>query len=101
MTRRKVLFRDVASGQCYITPEFNGDKTELLQKKSGDSCDRDWQEIIEEFKGAKTLDEFQKANANAQGYYHSCLPGAKALPVENIGKERFEESDLVIEEIIE
>jgi hypothetical protein len=95
------MFREVETGACWVTPEFNGDKSELQQMKSNDSCDKDWEEIFEEFKNVKTLDEFQKQSAKAQGYYRSCLPGAKILPAENIGAGRFEESDLVIEEIYE
>jgi len=101
MTRRKVLFRDVESGDCFLTPEFNGDKLEMSWTKSDDSCDKNWEDIFEEFKNVKTLEEFKKVSARAQEYYHSSLPGQKILPVENIGKDKFEESDLVIEEILE
>jgi hypothetical protein len=99
MTRRKVLFRDTENTCCWVTPEFNGDRSELREKGSRDSCDKDWQEIFEEFKNVKTLPEFEKMNAQAQKYYHSHLPGTKILPVENIGNERFEENDSVIEEL--
>jgi hypothetical protein len=101
MTRRKVLFRDVKEGVCWVTPEFNGDKTELRDIKSKDSCDKDWLEIYEEFRNVKTLEEFEKANAKAQTFYHSFLMGAANQPIENIGKGRFEDSDFVIEEITE
>jgi len=101
LTCRKVLFRDVKSGNCYLTPEFVGDKSELSQFKDGDSCDKDWDEIFTEFKNVKTLDEFKKVSEQAQGYYRSYPKGTRrAFPVEDVGKDRFEESDLVIEETI-
>jgi hypothetical protein len=99
MTRRKILFRDVENNCCWVTPEFNGDKTELQSIKSADSCDKDWVEIYEEFRNVKTLPEFEKVNARAQKYYHSSFPGGKILPVENIGDGKFTENDFVIEEI--
>jgi hypothetical protein len=100
MTRRKVLFRDAERECCWITPEFNGDKSEMKAFGSQDSCDKDWPEIFEElFRNVKTLPEFEKASAQAQRYYHSFLPGGEILPIENIGSKLFEESDLVIEEI--
>jgi len=100
MTRRKVLFRDVESGKCYVTPEFNGDKSELLLAKSADSCAKDWDEIFQEFKNVRTFEEFKKVNEQAQRYYKSSLtPKPEILPVEDVGKNGFEESDLVIEEL--
>jgi len=99
MTRRRILFRDVSKEECWVTPEFNGDKSEFKRMGSGDSCDKDWDEIFEVFRNVKTLEQFEKANAQAQTYYHSSLPGAKILPIENIGKGKYDEGDLVIEEI--
>jgi hypothetical protein len=101
MTRRKILFRDADHECCWITPEFNGDKTEFLQSKSADWCDKNWAEIYEEFRNVKTLPEFEKMNAQAQKYYHSAITkNITILPIENIGKEKYMESDLVIEELI-
>jgi hypothetical protein len=100
MTRRKVLFRDAQGECCWVTPEFNGDKTEMERMGSRDSCDKDWPEIFEEFKNVKTFPEFEKMNARAQNYYHSSLPGAKILPVEKAEGDAFTENDFVIEEII-
>jgi hypothetical protein len=99
MTRRKVLFRDAENECCWVTPEFNGDKSELEKIGSMDSCDKDWAEIFEEFKNVTSRLEFEKINARAQTYYHSHLPGAEIQPIEKIGTELFAESDFVIEEI--
>jgi hypothetical protein len=101
MTRRRILFRDTELECCWITPEFNGDKTELLQFGSADSCDKDWAEIYEEFRNVKTLPEFEKMNAQAQKYYHSSIAkNITIFPIENISDGKYTESDLVIEEII-
>ncbi|WP_170313592.1 hypothetical protein [Lacrimispora amygdalina] len=42
MTRRRIALIDPQTQQIYCTPEFNGDRTELLQMGSMDSCDKYW-----------------------------------------------------------
>jgi hypothetical protein len=102
MTRRKVLFRDVENECCWITPEFNGDRSELQQFRSRDSCDKDWNEIYDEFRAVPlTLEKFKEISDRAQRYYHSHLSDKPMiLPVEKIEGTAFTESDLVLEEII-
>lgn len=81
MTRRTIYFYDKVNSNLYVTPEFNGDKEEFIKfSKRGDSCDKNWNEILEKFKGVKTLEEFKRASAQAQRYYHSCL-GDEILPI--------------------
>ena len=71
MTRRYIVFYDDETGYYYSTPEFNGDKSEMEALGSQDSCDKDWPDIILEFKGVNSLEKFKDASARAQGYYHS------------------------------
>lgn len=86
MTRREIYFYDKNSLKLYVTPEFNGDKEEFdLFKKHGDSCDKNWDEIIKEFENVKTLDEFKIASNKAQSYYHSFL-GDSILPIKEAEK---------------
>jgi hypothetical protein len=102
MTRRKILFRDVEHGCCWITPEFNGDKSEFQQAKSQDSCDKDWSEIFDEFRATPmTLEKFKEISNRAQSYYHSHLADRPAiLPIEKIEGDVFTENDNILEEII-
>lgn len=79
MTRRRVLFT-AANGIRYITPEFNGDKSEMEKFCSADSCEKDWDEIAELFRKCRNYEEFEAINIKAQSYYHSCLPDAEVLP---------------------
>ncbi|GHV91188.1 hypothetical protein AGMMS50268_16910 [Spirochaetia bacterium] len=80
MTRHTILFIDDYAN-CYITAEFNGDKTEFQKFGSSDSCDKDWAEIEAVFRGVNTLEQFKAANEKAQGFYHSSLPGKQILPI--------------------
>lgn len=91
MTRRKIYFYDKKQNKLYATPEFNGDKEEFVEfRKHEDSCDKNFNEILQEFKGVKTLEEFNKATDKAQSYYHSFL-GNNNLPIEE--KEDIEYKD--------
>jgi hypothetical protein len=81
MTRRRIVFTD-PSGRCFITPEFNGDKTEFEQFGMGDQCTATWEEILAMFKAVSTLDEFKAANYQAQGYYISSI--ARNTPPEPV-----------------
>lgn len=81
MTRRRVYFYDYKQNKLYSTPEFNGDKEEFVKfSKHEDSCDKNFDEILEEFEGVKTLEEFKNASNKAQSYYHSFL-GDEILPI--------------------
>ena len=118
MTRRIVVFTDPVSGKRYMTPEFNGDKTEFaMHKGSLDSCDMDWAEIYDTcFKDVSSLQEFASASIAAQKHYKSFL-GEELIEIEeapdditqnlaavllNMSKEEFcsrillEESDTLV-----
>jgi hypothetical protein len=84
MTRRYIVFFDERTGRCYSTPEFNGDKSKITAFHSQDLCDKDWPDIVMEFKGVKSLKDFKAASEKAQGYYHSFL-GDYILPVTRTG----------------
>lgn len=91
MTRRRVYFYDQKQNKLYSTPEFNGDKEEFVEfRKAEDSCDKNFNEILREFEGVKTFEEFKKASNKAQSYYHSFL-GDTVLPIEE--KENIEYND--------
>ncbi|GHT87220.1 hypothetical protein FACS1894137_14110 [Spirochaetia bacterium] len=80
MTRRTIIFLD-EFGNVYITPEFNGDKTEFEKFGSSDSCDKDWAEIEAVFWGVNTLEQFRAASEKAQGFYHSNFSDKQILPI--------------------
>jgi hypothetical protein len=84
MTRRYLVFYDNESGFYYSTPEFNGDKSEMVAFGSRDSCDKDWPDIVIDFQGVDTLEKFRAASDKAQGYYHSFL-GDYTFPVTYTG----------------
>ena len=87
MTRRKVYYFDTKTKKLYSTPEFNGDKSEFnLFSKRGDSCDKDFNEILKEFENIKTLEEFKSASDKAQSYYHSGFVGTEVLPIEEVSE---------------
>ena len=85
MTRRRIVFTEQETGDIYTTPEFNSDKADFknILPGSRDSCDKEWHEILNEFKDIKTLKEFRQANEKAQSFYHSFL-GDERLSVERI-----------------
>jgi len=67
-----------------MTPEYNGDKSEFAALGgSSDTCDKDWDEIMQCFQGVTTLLQFKKANEVAQTAYHSFL-GNTMLPIERL-----------------
>lgn len=87
MTRRKVYYFDTQTKKLYSTPEFNGDKSEFnLFSKRGDSCDKDFNEILKEFENIKNLEEFKNASNKAQRYYHSRFVGTETIPIEEVSK---------------
>lgn len=81
MTRRTIAFIN-PDFTMFITPEFNGDRSEFIRFGSQDSCDKDWADIEKEFQDCKTLEDFKAASDRAQRYYHSCLGDSDPLPVE-------------------
>lgn len=87
MTRRKIYFFDIKTKSLYSTPEFNGDKSEFAYfSKRGDSCDKNFNEILKEFANIKTLEEFKNASDKAQSYYHSGFVEETILPIEEVSE---------------
>lgn len=78
MTRRQVLFHSAQDGRYYMSDEYNGDKVELELVGSADSCDKTWDEMMEDVRASKGLWGYMQLLHKLDGYYHSCLP--KALP---------------------
>jgi len=69
-----------------MTPEFNGDKSEYAARgTSNDSCDKNWDEIMQDFHGVATLSQFNQANESAQAAYHSCF-GNVVLPIDSLDR---------------
>ena len=99
MTRRIVAYTDPITGKTYKTPEFNGDKSELLRRKSLDSCDMDWPDIMELFSTVTTLDIFIGANEKAQQFYHPFLDDVCPEPVAAVRELDFA-NKLAADEII-
>jgi hypothetical protein len=88
MTRRNIIFKDNSTGKLYMTPEYNGDKTEFERIQSMDSCSLDWDEIMaRNFNSITTLQDFRRANIIAQRHYNSFLDdvvGRCPLPIHEI-----------------
>ena len=98
MTRRKVYFYDNKTKKLYSTPEFNGDKNEFaFFSKRGDSCDKNFDEILKEFNGVKTLKEFENASNNAQNYYHSGFVKNSFLPIEEVKEITYNDEIYVVD----
>lgn len=98
MIRRKIYFFDSITKRLYSTPEFNGDKNEFdFFRKRGDSCDKNFDEILKEFDGVKSLEEFKKASDKAQSYYHSGFTEDSILPIEEITKITYNDEIYVID----
>lgn len=86
MTRRRIVFLDKITGKTYITSEFNGDKEEFLSCRAGDTCNMNWEDIINTyFSNIHTLEEFKIAHEKAQEEYISNLTGkSEILPLEEV-----------------
>jgi len=69
MTSITIIFKDKATGKIYASPEFNGDKMEFEMLKLDGKCDADWSDILKEFSGVKTIQEFKEATIRAQKHY--------------------------------
>lgn len=96
MTRRKIYFYDNKEKKLYSTPEFNGDKEEFVKfRKAEDSCDKNFDEILKEFIGVKTKEEFEAASNKAQSYYHSFL-GDEILPINEVTTKESEDEIYMI-----
>lgn len=73
MTRRQIYFYSKESGHYYVSEEINGDKTELEQMGSNDTCEKTWPEILDGMKNVSGLGDFLQALARLNGIYHSSL----------------------------
>ncbi len=78
MTRR-ILYFTGCSGQIFVTPEYNGDKSEFKKFSSNDICYRDWAGIEAEFRDVKTIEDFHAANRRAQSCYCSSITGKPSI----------------------
>lgn len=73
MTRRLFIFVDNKERKLYVSPEFNGDKSEYAQRDGAlDTCDLAAEDLFRLFE-VKTFSDFQKACAEAQQCFHSYL----------------------------
>ena len=88
MTRRLFIFVDNKERKLYVSPEFNGDKSEYAQRDGAlDTCDLAAEDLFRLFE-VKTCSDFQKACAEAQQCFHSYLDrpnsAKELLPVTEI-----------------
>ena len=98
MTRRKIYFFDSKTKKLYATPEFNGDKNEFeFFRKRGDSCDKNFDEILKEFNNIRTLEEFTNASNKAQSYYHSGFGKDSILPIEETSRITYNDEIYIID----
>ena len=86
MTRRRIIFLDKQTGKIYISCEFNGDKEEFWNFRSGDTCNMYWDDIIKTyFSNIQSLSDFKIANEKAQKAYISNITGkSEILPVHEV-----------------
>lgn len=91
MTRRRVVFVD-KFGYRYVTPEYNGDKTERDFFGIG-GCSKTWAEINEIFDKVKTYPDFVKANVEAIQAY-SNMPATPAFRLRK-NQEMYEADELL------
>lgn len=76
------MFYNSKDSTLYMTPEFNGDKSEFgTRNENEDSCAKNWDEIMKHFHGISTLHQFKDASNAAQSEYRSAF-GNEALPLE-------------------
>jgi hypothetical protein len=75
MTRRQIYFYNKNNDTYYVSEEFNGDKREMELFGMADSCDKTWQEILEELNLVRSLSDFLQAISRITGYYHSSVAG--------------------------
>jgi len=100
MTRRNIILK-LRNGKLYVTPEFNGDKKEfelresLTDIKSMDNYSKNWEEVLQDFEGITTLEQFKNASEQAQNYGKSFLGYIDILPVEEISNIEEVENDEV------
>lgn len=98
MTRRKIYFFDSKTKKLYATPEFNGDKNEFeFFRKRGDSCDKNFDEILKEFNNIRRLEEFANASNKAQSYYHSGFGKDSILPIEETSRITYNDEIYIID----
>ena len=59
-TKRQIYFYNPHTERCYVSPEFNGDRDELILFNSKDKCSMSWDEVRELFNEASNLLQFMK-----------------------------------------
>ena len=84
MTRRQVYFWDKGTGKFYVSPEFNGDKSEFLKIGSADSCDKDTVERCVDLRHTSSLFDFMRVVHMIYGSYHSSIGDLPALGSESL-----------------
>lgn len=87
MTRTRIIFCQ-KDGRRYVSPEFNGDREELLRRGATDSCELSLSELLALFGGVENIPDFAKANILAQGQYHSQLGNMPPLTIRNLPRNR-------------
>lgn len=92
MTRRTVMFIN-SDGKVYMTSEYNGDKSEFAMFGAGDSCEKDWADIMGEFRESLSLPVFIETDRRCQGYYHSCLGTSEYNPPKEACLSEFDGTD--------
>lgn len=71
MTRRIFIYVDYQERKLYVSPTFNGDKTEYAQRGGTlDTCDLTAEDLFRLFE-VKNIPDFQKACSETQRRYHS------------------------------
>ena len=78
MTRRQIIFHNRKNNTYYVSEAYNGDKREMEFWGMQDTCEKTWQEILDDLNEVHSLSEFLQAIARITGYYHSSI--SDALP---------------------
>jgi hypothetical protein len=98
MKYRNIVFLD-KDGKMYATPEYKGDKREIESYRSadskGDTFEKNWEEVLDEFRGVESLDEFKKITEKTQRYAKSCSGNVEIRPAEEIADIKYVVGDEV------
>jgi hypothetical protein len=78
-TRRMIIYYD--NSNYWSTCEFIGDKWQLEMTGNGDSCKKDWSEIVKEFDNINSLSDFTAASKRARAYYDTVIRIDRKPPI--------------------
>lgn len=70
MNTRRVYFYSRQGNRYIYTDVYPGGRSDLLKIGSQDTCDREWPEVLDYFRGVTSLWDFMQAMHKAEACYH-------------------------------